>query len=67
MGLSPGPGITLNGHNFMSLCTEASLNLLPINLLASAWSTNLSQQLKNVVSETEKQTKKLCALYSKQP
>jgi hypothetical protein len=35
MGFSAGPGVTLNGHNLMSLWTEASLNRLPINLLAS--------------------------------
>jgi len=36
MGLSAGPGLTLNGHILISLCTEASLYLRPISLLASA-------------------------------
>ncbi|THG12551.1 hypothetical protein TEA_012501 [Camellia sinensis var. sinensis] len=35
MGLSPGPGMTLKGHNLMSPCTDAYANLLPINLFAS--------------------------------
>uniref|UniRef100_A0A0A9E4N8 Uncharacterized protein n=1 Tax=Arundo donax TaxID=35708 RepID=A0A0A9E4N8_ARUDO len=35
IGLSPGPATTLNGHSFMSLCTDGSENLLPINRFAS--------------------------------
>uniref|UniRef100_A0A0E0FVL7 Uncharacterized protein n=1 Tax=Oryza nivara TaxID=4536 RepID=A0A0E0FVL7_ORYNI len=37
IGLSPGPGMTLNGHSFMSLCTDGSENRLPISRLASAF------------------------------
>nr|GEY65596.1 probable mediator of RNA polymerase II transcription subunit 37c [Tanacetum cinerariifolium] len=32
-----GPDVTLNGHNFMSSCTDASLNLLPISRFASVF------------------------------
>ena len=35
MGLSPAPAITLNGQSLISLYTNVSLNLLPINLLSS--------------------------------
>ncbi|MFS7943080.1 hypothetical protein Hanom_Chr06g00496121 [Helianthus anomalus] len=35
IGLSPAPGTTLKGQCFMSLCTDGSENLLPINRFAS--------------------------------